>query len=980
MQTFKQLSLWLLLLPFGLFAQQSLQGTVVDDTGIPVPGAEILVEGTNRGTSADFDGNFTIEVNEGETILVKYLGYKTQRIKFSGQRNLKVQLEADEKVLEEVVLIGYGTSRKKDITGSVSSIGREEMTKGNIVSPSDLLQGRVAGVDITTGGGAPGSPAVIRIRGGGSLSAQNDPLIVVDGLPLDNVAGGARSILSTINPNDIESFTVLKDASAAAIYGNRASAGVIIIETKKGSKKFQVDYNYTAGVYTPFNQIDVFNANEFRSLIAQRRNPEDVARLGNANTNWQNEIYRTAISSDHSVSVRGNLFNSIPARISAGQMDQEGIRLTDNYKRATASVALNPTFFDDHLRVNLNANVSRENNRFAPNVEGGAIRFDPTQSVFDSSSPFGGFFEFWQPNSSGDPIPLLASRNPVAAILQRDDRTQLDRIYGNLNLDYRFHFLPEMRAVVNLGLDVTQGSGRNILSPESISGFNSLNQRVGSESQFENEFRNYLSDGYLNYRRDLFKGLNADVTLGYSYQRFENDGFNIRNLRDPLFDERVEFADVDLVLVAYFARAVFNYQDKYVLTTTYRRDGSSRFSPEYRWGDFFSGAFAWNVIDEDFMKKQTTFNDLKFRLGVGQTGQQDIGVRGLYFANYDIARNIDQSSYMFGTTPILPGLPTARNSDARWETATTYNVGVDFGFFNNRLTGSVDVYHRDTKDLFIFAGVPDGANFSNFFSQNNGTLQTQGVELALGGIILDNKGDSNKLNWSVNYNITFMNQEITNLANNEPIRVGSIGGGTGGTIQMHQVGQAPYAFHVLNQIYDANGMPIEGAYADLNGDNIINDDDRYLYRKPMPDVIMGFQSTMEYKNFDFSFNLRASIGNYNYNNVNSANAQFNLLQDNVRSGNIPRNVLNTNFTNTENVITSDIFIENASFLRMDNIQLGYTFKNFFKDGNNFRLWTGVQNAFVITKYSGLDPEIFGGIDNTIYPRPRTFLIGANVNF
>jgi iron complex outermembrane receptor protein len=367
-------------------------------------------------------------------------------------------------------------------------------------------------------------------------------------------------------------------------------------------------------------------------------------------------------------------------------------------------------------------------------------------------------------------------------------------------------------------------------------------------------------------------------------------------------------------------------------------------------------------------------------LGVGQTGQQDIGVRGLYFANYDIARNIDQSSYMFGTTPILPGLPTARNSDARWETATTYNVGVDFGFFNNRLTGSVDVYHRDTKDLFIFAGVPDGANFSNFFSQNNGTLQTQGVELALGGIILDNKGDSNKLNWSVNYNITFMNQEITNLANNEPIRVGSIGGGTGGTIQMHQVGQAPYAFHVLNQIYDANGMPIEGAYADLNGDNIINDDDRYLYRKPMPDVIMGFQSTMEYKNFDFSFNLRASIGNYNYNNVNSANAQFNLLQDNVRSGNIPRNVLNTNFTNTENVITSDIFIENASFLRMDNIQLGYTFKNFFKDGNNFRLWTGVQNAFVITKYSGLDPEIFGGIDNTIYPRPRTFLIGANVNF
>ena len=980
MQTIKHLSLWLLLLPIGLFAQQTLTGTVIDDAGVPIPGAEVLVEGTARGTSTDFDGIFNIEVNDGENLRIKYLGYKTLVIQYTGQNNITVQLETDEDVLDEVVLIGYGTSRKKDITGSVSSITEEDFTKGNIVSPNDLLQGRVAGVNITTGGGAPGSPAIIRIRGGGSLSANNDPLIVVDGLPLDNVAGGARSILSTINPNDIESFTVLKDASAAAIYGNRASAGVIIIETKKGTKKFQVDYNYTAGVYTPFNQVNVFGADEFRNLIAQRRSPEDVARLGSANTNWQNEIYRTALSSDHNLSIRGNLFNRIPTRFSAGHMDQEGLRLTDNYRRATASVALNPTFFDDHLRVNLNANISRENNRFAPAVEGGAIRFDPTQPVFDPDSPFGGFFEFWQPGSDGSPVPQLASRNPVAALLQRNDRTELDRLYGNLNVDYRFHFLPEMRAVVNLGIDVTQGSGRNILSPESIGGFNSLNQRVGSESVFENQRSNYLADGYLNYRKDLFKDFNADVTLGYSYQRFENEGFNIGNLRDPLFNERVDFADIDLVLVAYFARGVFNYQDKYVFTGTYRRDGSSRFSPENRWGDFFSGAFAWNVIDENFMRDQTLFDDLKLRVGVGQTGQQDIGVRGIYFANYDVARNIDQSAYMFGQTPILPGLPTARNSDARWETATTVNLGLDFGFFKNRLTGAVDVYHRETKDLFVFAGVPDGANFSNFFSQNNGTLITKGVEVELGVHIADSRGVSDRFNWNVNYNITFMDQEITSLANNEAIRVGGIAGGTGGTIQLHDVGQAPFSFHVQNQIYDANGMPIEGAYADLNGDNVINDDDRYLYRNPMPDVTMGLQSTMEYKNFDFTFNLRASIGNYNYNNVNAANAQFNLLQDNVQSGNIPRSVLNTNFVNTENVILSDIFVENASFLRMDNIQLGYTFKNFLKDGNNFRLWTGVQNAFIITKYSGLDPEVFGGIDNLIYPRPRTFLVGANINF
>lgn len=981
MQTLKRLSLLLMFIPISIFAQQNVKGTVTDDAGIPIPGVEVMIENTDRGTSTDFDGNFTILVNNGETILVNYLGYVTQRIEFTGQTNIQVTLQPDQDVLEEVVLVGYGSSRKKDITGSVTSVGAEEFTKGNIVSANDLLQGRAAGVNITTAGGAPGSPATIRIRGGGSLNANNDPLIVIDGLPLENAApGGSRSVLSTINPSDIESFTILKDASAAAIYGNRASAGVIIIQTKKGSKKFQADYNFTAGAYTTFNQVDVFSADEFRQFISTNY-PDDVDQLGDANTNWQDEIYRTAISADHNISVRGNILNRIPTRLSVGHLDQEGLRLTSEYQRTNASLALNPTFFKDHLRVNLNANYSVEKNRFAPGVEGGAIRFNPTLPVRDPSSPFGGFFEFTRLNDDGILIGEdLATNNPVAALLQRNDQTETNRYFGNLNLDYRFHFLPEMKAVVNLGLDVANGSGRNILSDQSIDGFNSENELVGSEGFFENERRNYLADGYLNYKKDLFEGFNGDFTAGYSYQRFENDGFNVGNLRDPQFSDRVEFADVDLVLVAYFARAVFNYKDKYVLTSTYRRDGSSRFSEENRWGDFFSSAFAWNIMEEDFMKNQTTFDNLKLRAGYGETGQQEIGPRGIYFANYNIARNVDQSNYLFGTTPIVTGLPTARNSDATWETSTTINLGLDFGFFDNRLFGAVDVYQRETKNLFVFSGVPDGSNFSNRFDQNNGTLDTKGLEIALGGIIFDAKGDSNKFDWNLNYNITFMDQEITSLANNTPIETGGIAGPTGAQIQLQQVGSAPNSFNVYNQIYDADGFPIEGAYADLNGDNIINDDDRYLYRNPMPDVTMGLQSVMEYKNFDFSFNLRASIGNYNYNNVNSANAQINQANLQGFVGNIPRNVLNTNFRITNNVLLSDIYVEDASFLRMDNIQLGYTFKDLFRNGNNFRLFAGVQNAFIITDYSGLDPEIFGGIDNTIYPRPRTFLVGANVNF
>ncbi|MGX1023528.1 SusC/RagA family TonB-linked outer membrane protein [Psychroflexus sp. MBR-150] len=976
MNTFKYLCLFLFL-PLGILAQNTLSGTVVDDQNMPVPGVNILIENTQRGTTTDFDGNYTIEINNGEVLVFSYLGFKTQKISYTGQSEINVELEPDLSQLEEVVLIGYGTSTKKDLTGSVTAISQKDFTKGNIITPENLISGRAAGVTVKTSG-APGSGSEIRIRGGGSLNANNQPLIVVDGLPLsnDNVGGG-RSILSSINPNDIESFSILKDAAATAIYGNRASAGVIIIKTKKGSKDFQVDFNYTAGVYSLNDQIDVFSAEDFRQIIAQER-PDDVGKLGNANTNWQDEIYRVANSFDHNLSVRGQLFDKIPVRLSLGHLDQQGIRLTSEFKRSSVSTSINPTFFDDHLRVNINANYTRESNRFANGVEGDAIRFDPTQPVRDPNSPFGGFFEYYDPNNNNEPI--LGSRNPVASLLQRRDESDVDRFYGNLNLDYRLHFLPQVRAVFNLGLDDSSGSGSNELSRESINGarygdgtFN------GSYSEFTSDIKNTLFDAYLNYDDDITEDISLRGTVGYSYQEFTNKSFSTGETRE---EAQIDDSDVntlpDIVLIGYIGRAFVSFKDKYIASYSIRRDGSSRFAKGNKWGTFQSVAFSWNISDEKFLEDSKVVSNLKLRASYGETGQQEIGPRIIGIESF--ATSQPTAQVIFGGAPLTAGFPIARNEGLTWETAKTYNIGIDYGFFNDRITGTLDVYTRDTEDLFVTAPVPEGSNFTNTIEQNSGTLNTEGIEFGINAQIFDAQGDSDKFDWNVNYNVTFLNQELDELANDSDIPVGDIGGGTGGFIQLHSVGHAPNSFWVYNQIYDDNGKPIEGAYADLNGDNIINDDDRYLFRDPDPDVTMGFQSTMNYKNFDLSFNMRASIGNYVYNNVNSARAQLRFLQNDAVLGNIPTQVLETGFQNTSDVIRSDIYIENASFLRMDNFQIGYTFQDVVQKNTTLRFWAGMNNVFVITDYSGLDPEVFGGIDNTIFPRPQTFLLGANFKF
>jgi len=952
-------------------------GTIFDDQGLPIPGVNILIENTERGTTTDFDGNYSIELSDGEVLVFSYLGFKTQKVTYQGQSQININLELDADQLEEVVLIGYGTSTKKDLTGSVTSISEKDFTKGNIITPENLLNGRAAGVTVKTSG-APGSGSEIRIRGGGSLNANNQPLIVIDGLPLSNDnAGGARSVLSSINPNDIESFSILKDASATAIYGNRASAGVIIIKTKKGSKKFEVDFNYTAGVYDLNNQINVFSANSFRNLIATER-PQDVGLLGDANTNWQDEIYRVANSFDHNLSVRGQLFNKIPIRLSLGRLDQQGIRLTSEFERTSVSTSINPSFFNDHLRININANYAREDNRFADGVEGTAILFDPTQRVRDATSPFGGFFEYFDPENNNEP--LLAPRNPVASLLQRRNEAGADRFYGNFNIDYRFHFLPQVRAVVNLGLDDSSGSGSNELSRESINGQRFQDGSFnGSFSRFTSDVRNTLFDAYLKFDDEITEDINLRATAGYSYQKFENSSFSTGETREEAeIDDSDVFTAPDVVLIGYIGRAFVSLKDKYIFSYSIRRDGSSRFAEGNKWGTFQAAAFSWNVSDEKFLENSEVISNLKLRASYGETGQQEIGPRIIGLESFNTSQPTSQ--VIFGGAPITAGFPVPRNEGITWETAKTYNSGIDYGFFEDRITGTLDVYTRDTEDLFVVAPVPEGSNFTNTIEQNSGTLNTEGIEFGINAVVFDAQGDTDKFDWNLNYNVTLLNQELTQLANDSDIPVGGIGGGTGGTIQLHSTGHAPNSFFVYNQIYDENGSPIEGAYADLNGDNIINDDDRYLFRDPDADVFMGLQSTMNYKNFDFSFNMRASIGNYVYNNVNAANAQLSLLKPNVALGNIPIQVSETGFQNTSNVILSDLYIENASFLRMDNIQMGYTFKDVFKQNTTLRFWGGINNVFTITDYSGLDPEVFGGIDNTLFPRPTTFLLGARIKF
>jgi TonB-linked SusC/RagA family outer membrane protein len=957
---------FLLSTSFTLFAQQTVKGVVKEKaTGITLPGVSVIVKGTTKGSQTDFDGIFTIkEVKTGNILVFRYLGYADKEIVIGSNFNLSVELEESAEQLNEIVVVGYGTTTVRDATGSVEAISEKEFTKGNIVTPENLLSGRVAGVNITTSG-APGSGSQIRIRGGSSLNASNDPLIVIDGLPLSGVN------LSSINPNDIESFSVLKDASATAIYGSRGANGVIIITTKKGRKEYSLDYDYQMGFGEINNRVNVFDGNAFRDLVAQQR-PDKVGLLGTANTNWQDEIYQKSVSTQHNLTARGQIFGAIPTRLSIGFAGIEGNLLTSQFDRATVSLSMNPSFFDNHFKIALNYNRAFEDNRFADAGQvNAALRYDPSQPVYDSTSPFGGFYQHLTRTSSGILV-QNGTRNPVAALLQNNNTSNLFRQYGNLKLEYNFHFLPELTITANAGFDksTTEGLGSSPLNSPA----NYTDLFVGYDSGYTNNVLNESFDAYFTYVK-TFDKLKTDIMAGYSYQSFDGSGNSTGNTRNPTDAGTISYVNTPVALVGFLARANLTYNDKYLLTLNYRRDGTSRFGPENRWGNFGGAALAWRMSDEDFLKDSKVISELKLRASYGLNGQQD-GIQGdLYLDRYRFGNQ--NSQYLFDGSPIQSTIPSPR-SNLKWENTATVELGVDFGLYDNKITGSINAFQKNSTDLLATVAVPDVANFTNRVTQNIGDLQVNGLEFTINSDIIKTAD----LNWNLNFNATYINREIIDLGDSGDIDVGGISGGTGRFAQLYREGFAPNSFYVFKQLYNTAGQPIEGAYADLNGDGILNTSDKYLKGNPQADVTFGFQSSIDYKNFDVAFNLRASVGNYIYNNVNSANAQYNLLLDNAVLGNIPTSVLNTNFNTTADVIASDIYLENGSFLRMDNITLGYTFDRPIKKfaSNSIRLWAGMQNVFTLTNYSGLDPEVFDGIDNTTYPRPRTFLLGANIKF
>lgn len=991
-----------LFLSIGAFAQQiAVKGHVKDTTGEPVIGANVLVKGTTNGTITDFDGNFMLNVPKDAILSVSFVGYKSAEVKAAS--TVMVTLEDDSQVLDAVVVIGYGSVKKNDMTGSVTAIKPDKLNKGLITNAQDMMTGKIAGVSVVSKGGAPGEGATIRIRGGSSLTAENDPLIVIDGLAMDNKGvKGLANPLSMVNPNDIESFTVLKDASATAIYGSRASNGVIIITTKKGQAGARptISYDGNVSVSTVKSTVDVMDGDQFRSFIKDiwGEDSEAYSKLGNANTDWQKEIFRAAVSTDHNLTISGGLKN-MPYRVSFGYTNQNGIVKTSKFERYTASVSLAPSFFQDHLKVNANLKGMIAKNRYADgSAVGSAVSFDPTQSV-RSDDPyhqyyFDGYFQWntdasslnddtWKRTFNGN-----APGNPVALLEEKDDRAISKSLIGNLELDYKFHFLPDLHAHVNGGMDLSTGKQYTDVSP-----YSSTNNYYGSYGWEQKDKYNLSLNAYLQYSKDFTDKHRFDVMAGYEWQHFHDTSDqeywglyplsnNVVENRGQRYNNTSSGSATESYLVSFFGRVNYTLLDRYLFTATVRQDGSSRFHKDNRWGLFPSFALGWKLKEEAFLKDVDVLSDLKLRLGYGITGQQNINSGDYpYLAVYET--NKDGAYY-----PILGEgatyRPNAYNPDLKWEKTTTYNVGLDFGFLNNRINGAVDYYYRKTTDLLNSVFVSAGTNFKNKVLSNVGSLENSGIEFSINSKPVV----TTDWTWDLGFNITYNKNEITKLttgdSENYYVAAGdNIGGGRDMKAMAHAVGYPASSFYVYQQVYDENGKPIENEFVDRNGDGTINGDDRYFYKKPTADVLMGLTSRLSYKSWDFSFSLRASLNNYVYNSVEAGGSDcnptsvysFGALNNRPLMG-VANNIQNLK----DNTLLSDYFVQNASFMKCDNITLGYSFKKLFGAPIGGRVYAAVQNVFTITKYKGLDPEVEKGLDNNIYPRPLTTLIGLSLNF
>ncbi len=1022
-QRFK-LTLIAMLLLFGFSAVQAqvstVTGVVKDNTGLTVIGASVVVKGTTNGTITDFDGNFSLQAAADAVLQVSYVGYAPQEIAVGGKKMLEITLLEDSKALEEVMVIGYGVVKKSDATGSVTAIKPDEMNKGLTTNAQEMLAGKVAGVSIVSHGGTPGAGATIRIRGGSSLSASNDPLIVIDGLVMDNTGiKGVANPLSMVNPNDIETFTVLKDASATAIYGSRASNGVILITTKKGKagQKMQVSYEGNVSMSVLTDMVEVFDGPDYIDYIGKLKlSASKMADLGTDNTNWSDQVHRNAISTDHNINLMGGTKN-MPYRFSVGYTLQNGIVKTSNMQRTTASLNLSPSFLDDHLKFNVNAKGLYIMNRYADGVTGAALTMDPTQPVYDDSEKgklFGGFFQYSKPGSAyNDPnwgyLPNVNNTpNPLASLMQNENKAKSQSFVGNVSGDYQIHGFEDLRLHANFGADYSSGRQKGDRSPYSTGA-----HYFGRLSEDYEKKYNMAFNTYAQYYKD-FENHHFDAMVGYEWQHFYKEGTyesygvypdtnNDPELVGTKYSVNAGEYRTESFLVSFFGRLNYTALNRYMITATVRGDGSSRFAPNNRWGIFPSLALGWKIKEEAFLQDVNWLSDLKLRLGYGITGQQELG-KGDYpylpiymmnkdYAYYTLGELDANGDYIYCNTY----RPDAVNPDLTWEKTTTYNAGLDYGFLNSRITGSIDFYHRNTVDLLNEVNVAAGTNFKNRVISNVGSLYNRGVEFAIQGKPVVTKD----FTWDVGFNFTYNENKITELISGEGedyyISGGGISTGTGNTVQASKVGYPVWSYYVYETKQDENGEYyfVDQLTVDSDGDGKndapdgqISADDRIMYKNAAPKFMFGFTSKFLYKNFDLSFSLRANVGNYIYNDVLANNLQYCEPVKVYREGafrNITTNAYelywgdkfksdNPNF-NGEWYL-SDQFIENASFLRCDNITLGYSFEGKLQG----RVYATVSNPFVISGYKGLDPEVSGGIDNNIYPRAMTTMLGVSLKF
>ena len=964
-----------------LFAQtRTIKGEVTDaQNGDPLIGATIMVEGEKGGTVTDFDGNFVLQVSSSaKKIKVSYIGYIDKILAIS--ENMKVNLESDSKALADVVVIGYGTARKSDLTGSVATVKAKDFNKGLVSSPEQLINGKVSGVQIMSNSGSASAGSTIRVRGGASLNASNDPLIVLDGVPLEQggISGNSSNFLSMINPSDIESMTVLKDASSTAIYGSRASNGVIIITTKKGQQGgLKVNFNTTNSMQTRAQMVDMLSHDDFVNVINQFGTDNQKSLLGNANTDWNDEVYRTAFGTDNNLSLSGSIGKYWPFRVSAGYYNQSGLVRKDNVERWTGNVVLTPSFFQDHLKLTINAKGTLNNNSFN---NGGAVwaaaTFNPTIPVYSGNSNYGGFNEALD----ADGYPVNAGvRNPRGLVDLYDSKSKVSRFIGSMDVDYKVHFLPDLKLHATIGADYAKGDGTIYVPGYAAQSFNKDESLSGSDYKYgpqKNE--NRLLTLYANYAK-YFENIksNVDLTAGYDYQFWKST--------TPLYYTKsaagttlstVKASDYRHVMLSYYGRVNYSFDGKYLLTATVRRDASSRFSKDTRWGTFPSVALGWTLTEEPWLKNQKVLSNLKLRASYGVTGQQE----GIGNYNYlpVYTSSVTGAEALINGQYITTYRPEAYVSDLKWETTTSWNFGLDFGFLNGRIGGAIDFYTRKTKDLLASVPTAAGTNFSKTILTNVGNVDSKGIEVSLNATPIQTKD----WEWNLSYNFTWQNMKVKNLSLTQGGSQTNVKVGPSIDAYQFQVlseGYEPYMFYVYHQLYDSKtGKPIEGAYADLNGDGEINDADLYRYHSPAPKYIMGLSTSLRYKQLTLGMSFRANIDNYVYNGMGmSTGAWETVSYNNSQLNNLNASFLKTGFKTRQYL--SDYYVENASFLKLDNLSLSYNVGKINKWAS-LTVSAMVQNVFTITGYSGTDPEVPNGMDNSFYPRPRTYSVSLGLQF